>query len=224
MEPYHIVLADDHAMVRHGIKRIIEETRHLKIIGEASDGLELLNLLKKIQPHMVILDISMPNLRGLEATKEIKFLYPHIKVLILSMHKNNGYLKQAVAAGCDGYILKEDADEQLFTAIDIIRKGKTFISHLFSDDSLDAQQETTLAPKDSLEDSGQLTARERQVLQLVAEGKANKEIADLLFLSVRTVEHHRANIMRKLKLRRTADLLQYAIKEGYVVCDLYNES
>ncbi len=216
MEPYHIILADDHVMVRHGIKRIIEETQHLKIIAEVSDGLELLDLLKKVQPQMVILDISMPNLSGLEATREIKSIYPHIKVLILSMHKNDGYLKHALGAGCDGYLLKEDADEQLFTAIDVIRKGRTFISHLFSDDSLTSQREKTMKLQHSNEDSGQLTARERQVLKLVAGGRASKEIAELLFLSVRTVEHHRANIMRKLNLRKTADLLQYAIKEGYV--------
>lgn len=224
MEPYHIVLADDHAMVRHGIKRIIEETQHLKIIAEASDGLELLNILRKVQPQMVILDISMPNLRGLEATREIKNVYPHVKVLILSMHKNDGYLRHALEAGCDGYLLKEDADEQLLTAIDLIRKGKTFVSHLFSNDSFAAQQEKTPDPAHSDDDSGQLTARERHVLQLVAEGKANKEIAELLFLSVRTVEHHRANIMRKLNLRKTAELLQYAIKEGYVVFAHYDES
>ncbi|NTV42098.1 MAG: response regulator transcription factor [Syntrophobacteraceae bacterium] len=224
MEPYHIVLADDHAMVRHGIKRIIEETQNLKIIGEASDGLELLNVLKKVQPHMVILDISMPNLRGLEATREIKCLYPDMRVLILSMHKNDGYLKHALAAGCDGYLLKEDADEQLFSAIEEIRSGKVYISPLFSSEPMEMEQEKTRKPHRCLEDCGQITARERQVLQLVAEGKANKEIAELLFLSVRTVEHHRANIMRKLNFRRTTDLLQYAIKEGYVVYDLYNES
>ena len=132
---YKIILADDHALVRKGIKRVIEEDPHLQVIGEAGDGLELLEILKKIQPQpdLVVCDIAMPRLRGLEACLRLKKLYPHIKVLILSMHKSKEYLAQAKAAGVDGYVLKEDADMALYTAIQAIRVGKTFFSKLISD-------------------------------------------------------------------------------------------
>jgi DNA-binding NarL/FixJ family response regulator len=132
---YKIILADDHALVRKGIKRVIEEDPHLQVIGEAGDGLELLEILEKIQPQpdLVVCDIAMPRLRGLEACLRVKKLYPHIKVLILSMHKSREYLNQAKAAGVDGYVLKDDADTALYSAIQAIRRGKTFFSSLISD-------------------------------------------------------------------------------------------
>jgi DNA-binding NarL/FixJ family response regulator len=128
-----IVLADDHILVRQGVKRILQEDPHLKVIGEAGDGLELMELLEKVTPNLVILDISMPRLRGLEAAARIKMLYPEIKVLILSMHRNREYLEQALACGVDGYLLKEDADLSLHTAIETVCAGKTFISPLLND-------------------------------------------------------------------------------------------
>ena len=127
---FKIVLADDHVLVRRGIKRIIEEDGDLKVVAEAGDGLELLELLQKISPDLVICDIAMPRLRGLEACARVKKLYPHIKVLILSMHKSKQYLRQAMAAGVEGYLLKEDADTALSTAIQAIRSGKTYFSPL----------------------------------------------------------------------------------------------
>ena len=132
---YKIILADDHALVRKGIKRVIEEDANLQVIGEAGDGLELLELLDGIQPQpdLVVCDIAMPRLRGLEACLRVKKLYPHIKVLILSMHKSQEYLAQAKAAGVDGYVLKDDADMALYTAIQEIRNGKRFFSSLISD-------------------------------------------------------------------------------------------
>lgn len=215
MGAYEIILADDHTMVRQGIKRILEEFGHYRIIAEAANGIDLLNLLKKMQPRMVIVDISMPKLRGLEVAREIKRLYPHIKVLILSMHKNDAYLNQTLAVGCDGYLLKEDADKELVTAIETIKRDQIYVSQLFG--NLTGELHSLEREPPSVEqDSGQLTSREQQVLQLVAEAKSNKEIADLLFISVRTVEHHRASIMRKLNFRKTANLFQYAVKEGYL--------
>ena len=132
---YKIILADDHALVRKGIRRVIEEDPSLQVVGEASDGLELLELLEKVQPQpdLVVCDIAMPRLRGLEACLRVKKHYPHIKVLILSMHKSKEYLAQAKSAGVDGYVLKEDADTALHTAIHEIRRGKTFFSALISD-------------------------------------------------------------------------------------------
>ena len=127
MSPYFLVLADDHVMFRKGVKRIITEVDDFEVIGEANDGRELLDLLKKTSPHMIILDISMPNLRGLEATREIKQIYPHIKILLLTMHKKKEFIQQAMAAGADGYLLKEDADTELLKAVKTIREGNKFI-------------------------------------------------------------------------------------------------
>jgi DNA-binding NarL/FixJ family response regulator len=215
MHPYRIVLADDHIMLREGLKRIIKEVDDIEVVGEASDGLELLDLLKKLAVHMVILDISMPNLRGIEATREIKMIRPDVKVLILTMHKNKEYLYHAISAGAEGYLLKEDADTELITAIERIQRGGNYISPLlFEELTIDDMVKTRLGKhKPPLES---LTTREREILKLIAEGKSNKEIADLLFISIRTVEHHRANLMEKLNLKKTADVVKYAIYKGYI--------
>jgi DNA-binding NarL/FixJ family response regulator len=133
MSHYQIVLADDHVLVRQGIKRIIEENGRMKVVGEAGDGLELLEILREIHPDIVILDISMPRLRGLEAAERIKKLYPDIRILILSMHRSKEYLRQALAAGVDGYMLKEDADVALYSAIETICSGNKFVSPLLED-------------------------------------------------------------------------------------------
>lgn len=204
MDKYRIVLADDHAMVRQALKRLIEGERDLEVIGEAGDGIELLSLLNTVLPDMIILDISMPNLRGIEAVHAIKMKCREVKVLILTMHKE--YLHQALCAGADGYLLKEDADRELFSAIENIRTGKTHLSPRL-------QGETAVAWASSLD---VLSLREREVLKLVAEGKANKTIAEILYISVRTVESHRASILAKLHLRSTADLVKYAIQKGYI--------
>lgn len=200
-------------LFRQGIKRILEEMDDIEIVGEANDGLELLNLLKKLTPHMVVLDISMPNLRGIEATHEIKVINPAIKVLILTMHKSKDYLYHAISAGAEGYVLKEDADTDLFSAIKRIRKGKTYISSILSEELTDDLVQVCRGKHKIPSDP--LTLREREVIKLVAEGKTNKEIAHLLFVSVRTVEKHRANIMRKAKLKSTPELVKYAIEKGY---------
>jgi len=133
MATYNIVLADDHILVRQGIKKIIQEDDDMRVVGEAGDGIELLEILEKITPDMVILDITMPRMKGLPAAEKIKRLYPKIKVLILSMHRSKEYLHQALAVGADGYLLKEDADVALFAAIETLRQGKTFISPLLQE-------------------------------------------------------------------------------------------
>ena len=213
MNPYQIILADDHLMFRKGIKRIIEDSKNLLVIGEAGDGLQLLELLKKAKPDMVILDISMPKLRGLEATHEIKTRYPGIKILILTMHRNKEYLLQALSAKADGYLLKEDTDTQLIAAIESIRAGKIFLSHLMSEDLSQNLLGFIEKTDPSLDET--LSTREKEVLTLLTEGKSNKEIADLLYISTRTVEHHRASINNKLKVKNIADLVKYAIRKGY---------
>ncbi len=213
VNPYRIVLADDHLMFRNGIKRIIAESKELLVIGETRDGLELLNLLKNTDTDMVILDISMPRLRGLEATREIKTIYPEVKVLILSMHKSKEYLLQALSARADGYLLKEDTDEELFSAIETIRKEKIYLSPQLSEEV--KQNLLDFVLRKGKFDQETLSIREKEVLTLLAEGKSNKEIADLLFISSRTVGHHRASINKKLNIKNIVDLIKYAIRKGY---------
>jgi DNA-binding NarL/FixJ family response regulator len=203
-------------MVRHGLRRIIEEMPDLEIIGEAGCGLELLSLLDKLTPDMVIVDISMPMLRGIEATREIKAIHPNVKALIFTMHKSKEYFYQAISAGADGYLLKEDADTELSSAIKTIRRGKIYVSPLLSEELTEDWAQISRGKSKIPFDWDPLTTREKEVLKLIAEGKSNKEIASLLFISFRTVERHRANIMEKLNIKRTADLVKYAIQKGYV--------
>jgi len=207
------VLADDHKMFRLGVKKIIDETEDLEVVGEVGDGLQLLRLLKKSTPQMVILDISMPNLRGIEAAREVKIINPDIKILILTMHKNKEYLYHCLSAGAEGYLLKEDTDTELFSAIETIRQGGIYVSPFLSMDvAVDLAQIHTGTQRPPLE---RLTVREREVLTLIAGGKSRREIAELLFISVHTVGHHRANIMKKLNFKRSTDLIKYAIEKGY---------
>ena len=214
--PFSILLADDHVMFRRGVRRIIQGINDVEVVGEASDGFELLELLKKTSPQLVILDISMPNLRGLEATREIKIIDPAVKVLILTMHKDKEYLYHAFSAGAEGYLLKEDADSELISAIDTLRRGGTYISPLLSTQLADLFMQKSRPGAEPLTGPREpLTTREREIIKLIAEGKSSKEVADLLFISSRTVQHHRANIMRKLNLKKTADLVKYALQKGY---------
>jgi DNA-binding NarL/FixJ family response regulator len=213
MPPYRIILADDHAMLREGIARLINAAKGLQIVGEASDGLMLLKLLHHTTPDMVILDVSMPGLRGIEAAQEIRKTYPGVAILFLSMHKKKEYLHLALATGAKGYILKEDSGSELIQAIAEIRRGKTYLSRLFMKDvPADFIPSESSAPGSPQEP---LTAREKQVLQLIAEGKTSKEIGALLFISIHTVHSHRKNIKNKLDLRKNADLVRYAIEKGY---------
>ncbi|MGB8991105.1 MAG: response regulator transcription factor [Desulfobaccales bacterium] len=212
---YNIVLAEDHGLVREGIKKIIEAIPGLRVVGEVGDGLELLKLLKGLQVDMVILDITMPSLPGIEATREIKKAYPAVKVLILTMHKKKEYLNNAIAAGVDGYLLKEDAPKELLTAMDTIREGMIYVSPLLSSDLANlyfqSQRHTAAEP------AAPLSPREIEIIKLIAEGKSSKEIAEILFLSFRTIQNHRTKIMRKLNLKKNTDLVRYAIREGYTV-------
>ncbi len=209
-----IVLADDHAMLRQGIKKIIEGEDNLEVVGEVSDGLELIDFLNNNRVNLVLLDISMPNVRGIEAVTEVRRSQPGVKVLMLTMHNNKEYLYAAIAAGADGYLLKENSDEELLAAIDQVMLGETYISSTlaadFSEDLMKFYRKNKKLPFEHL------TNREREILKMVAEGNTSREIGDLLYISLRTVEHHRANIMRKMKFRSVADLIKYALDKGYV--------
>jgi len=203
MDPYLIVLADDHMMFRQGVRRILEEIPAFRVTGEVKDGLELLRLLQAAPPHLVILKRS----------------HPDMKVLILTMHKDKEYLYHALGAGADGYILKEDADDELVAAIESIRKGNVYISSLLSSQvsQLIVQSSRSTSPTaEDLSKTEPLSNREREVLKLIAEAKSSKEIADLLCISIRTVQHHRSNIMKKLDIKKSTDLVKYAIRKGYV--------
>jgi len=216
MAPYRIVLADDHVLLRQGVRKIIEAVGDLEVIGEASDGLELLSLLRRVSPQLVLLDISMPHLRGIEAIREIRAVHPGVKILMLTMHKDRTYLVEALRAGADGYLLKEDADQQLFAAIQKIRQGKSYVSPKLSDDMAETWAQTLRGDTGLAPHADPLTLRERQILKLTAEGRSSKEIAEDLCISHRTVEHHRANITSKLRLKGTAELVRYALSKGYI--------
>jgi DNA-binding NarL/FixJ family response regulator len=211
---YRVVLADDHLLFREGMKLLIERMPDVEVVGEAGDGLELLRLLKEVAPDMAIIDIAMPNLRGIEAAREIKMSHPRTKVLILTMHKSKEYLYHSISAGADGYLLKEDSDVELLSAIDKIRNGETYVTRILAGELAEDLSQIYLGKRPIPQES--LTTREREVLKMVSEGKSNNETAALLSISVRTVENHRANIMKKLKLKKTADLVRYAVKEGLI--------
>jgi DNA-binding NarL/FixJ family response regulator len=210
MAAYSVVLADDHTMFREGVKKIFERMEDVTVSAEAGDGLELLELLKTFSPDLVVLDISMPNLRGLEAIREIKRAYPKVKVLVLTMHKKKEFIRQALRDGANGFLLKEDAGGELIRAVETIRNGGIHLSSLLGGTLL-----LNLAlEKDQKE---VLTTREREVLKLLAEGKRTNEIAAALYISPYTVRRHRSNIMEKLNIKTLADLLKYAISADYII-------
>jgi len=211
---YRVILVEDHVLVREGIKKIIQDLPGVQVVGEAADAQELLKLLKRVPLDLVILDISMPGLSGLEAAREIKGSHAGIKVLILTMHRVPEYLKDALAAGADGYLLKEDAARELVKALDAVRQGRLYVSPLLAGELAQLYVQSRREPTGPAIPS--LTPREIQVIKLIAAGKSSREIAALLFLSFRTVQNHRAKIMRKLNLRKSTDLVKYAILQGFV--------
>ena len=211
---YSIVLAEDHVLVREGIKSLIDGTPGLAVVGEAGDGIALLRLLEKIQPRMVILDIAMPGMRGLEAAREIQARHPRIQVLFLSMYRRREFLSMAFAAGAKGYLLKEDTSRELIAAIEEIRKGRTYLSHKLA---LEFPTEIIGICQGNVKiEPDPLTRREREVLKLIAEGLTDREISAKLFISLRTAQRHHSNIRQKLNLKRTADIIKYAIARGYI--------
>lgn len=211
---YRILLADDHALIRHGIRNLISNNPALEVIGEVGDGEELLEYLKTEIPDLLILDISMPKLTGIEAVSKVKKLYPQIKILMLTMHKNKQYFYHAMSAGADGYLMKEDSDEELLLAIKRIQSGKSYLSPYlsqdFADDVISAYRNNRSSPFETL------TKREREVLNLVVEGHTSKVMAEMLHLSPRTIDHHRANLLRKFDMKNSVDLVNFAVRNGFV--------
>jgi DNA-binding NarL/FixJ family response regulator len=212
VQPYRILLADDHIIFREMITKSLQGIPGLEIVGEVGDGLELLASIKTLKPHLIILDISMPRLSGLEAAAEIKRRHPKIKILLLTMHRSKDYLSRALELGVDGYLLKENAFHDLITAIETIREGKKYISTLITQQMMNYVRKKSRPKPDDFEP---LSAREIEVLKYFAEGKSDKDIAELLKISQATVRVHGANIKKKLSMRQTADLVKYALRRGY---------
>jgi DNA-binding NarL/FixJ family response regulator len=206
--PYRIILADDHVMFRQGIRNLIEKIAGFQISGEVNDGLELLEILRVSLPDLIILDIAMPRLRGLEALREVKKHYPRVKILILTMHDNEEFVRQAVTGKADGFILKEEPGSELIQAIKDIRVGKKYFSPRLSG--------ALLSFVGAEEPAEVISTREKEVLQCLARGMSTQDISDSLYISIHTVRRHRYNIMQKLKLRSTTDLIKYAISKGYI--------
>jgi two-component system, NarL family, response regulator NreC len=211
MPRYHIALAEDHIMIRETIKKCIEEVPDLQVVGEFSEGTEVLQFLKHSVPNMLILDLHMPQLNGIEATKIIKSLYPEIKILILTMHKSNVHLTEAIKAGADGYILKENALADLIFAINTIRTGNRYVSSLVLDQVMDL---ISRKQEDDL-----LTKREKEILILLAEGKSSKQVAQILGISFTTVNNYRMRIKKKLGSSIATELTKYALQKGYVTLE-----
>jgi len=215
MKKIRVLLADDHTLMRRGLRLIVEQQPDLVVAGEAEDGRQAVALSASLKPDVAVLDIGMPNLNGIEAAKQITDGESGAAVVILSMHADETYILRALRAGARGYLLKDSAESDLVRAIRSVAEGKSFfspaVSKVMLEDYVKKLQRT--GSEDSYD---LLTPREREILQLVAEGKSNKEVANLLHLSVYTVETHRANIMEKLKLKSVPELILYAVRKGII--------
>lgn len=215
MNQIRIVLADDHTVIRSGLKLLLERQPDLVVVGEAENGRQALELAARLSPAVMVLDIAMPLLNGIEATRQIAAAHPAISVVILSMHSDEGYVMRALNAGAKAYLLKDSAEADLIRAVRAVQDGKSFFSPAVSRMLLEdyVRQMKQKGAEDSYE---LLTNREREVLQLIAEGKANKEISALLNLSLHTVETHRTHILQKLNLHSVPELILYAVRKGMI--------
>jgi len=215
MRKIRILLADDHKLMRSGLRLLIEQQTDLSVVGEAGDGREAVSMAKSLRPDVTVMDIGMPNLNGIEASHQITHSHPEIAVVMLSMHADESYVLRALKAGAKGYLLKDSAEADLIRAVRAVAGGKSFFSPVVSKVLLDDYMRKL--KRSGAEDAYDLlTPREREILQLVAEGKSNKEVANLLNLSVYTVETHRSNIMQKLNLRGIPELILYAVRKGII--------
>ncbi len=210
-----IMIADDHTIVRQGMRKLLETYPELQVIGESQDGDETVELAKQLLPEIIIMDISMPGLNGLEATRQLKKRLPQIKILILTMHAEKEYIFKILQSGASGYLLKGSAIEELITAIHAVDRGESYLSPPISKSII--EEYVGGGPNTrSTTQSQPLTTREREVLQLIAEGHTSKSIATYLSLSSKTIETHRSHIMQKLNIHNAAGLIRYAIQKGWV--------
>jgi DNA-binding NarL/FixJ family response regulator len=218
MAPFRILLADDHEVVRAGLRALLEEQNGWEVVAEAVDGREAVEKAGKLKPDVVVIDIAMPSLNGLEAVRQIVKAVPHTKVLVLTMYDSDPLIQQVLQAGARGYLLKSDAGRDLVSAIDALRRNKTFFTPKVSQMVLEGYLDKS--PREKEEEgepeSLRLTSRQREIVQLLAEGKSSKEVAAVLGLSVKTAETHRANIMRKLDCHSVTELVRYAIRNHII--------
>lgn len=210
-----IVIAEDHTILRAGLRALLSTRKNIEVVGEAGDGREAVRIVDKLLPDLVLMDLSMPKMNGMEAIREIKNHNPQIRIIALTVHKSDEYVLATLEAGADGYILKDASQSELFLAIQYVMEGKVYLSPSISAKIVDVYLGNREGEKKHLI-LDTLTHREKEILKLIAEGNKNKNIADQLFISVKTVEKHRSNLMKKLDLHNTAALTTYAIKKKII--------
>jgi two-component system, NarL family, response regulator NreC len=209
-----VLLADDHKIFRDGLRTLIENEAGIEVVGEADNGRTAKKLAEKLIPNVIVMDVSMSDMNGIEATRQIRSTLPNTKVLALSMHSDRRFVLGMIEAGASGYLLKDCAFDELVSAIHQVNAGNTYLSPGIADIVVKGYLGKSVSP--STEKSNSLTSREREVLQLIAEGLSTKEIASHILLSIKTIETHRRNIMEKLNIRSIAELTKYAIREGMI--------
>lgn len=218
MNNISVLVAEDHTIVRQGLRSILEKEFSIDVSGEAKDGKDVVEKVGRLNPDIVLMDINMPLLNGIDATRQIKKEFPGVKIIMLSMHSSEEYIFQSFKAGASGYLVKQTADTELISAIQMVHQGNYFlnssISRTLVQDYL--QKNDLVKSQDSLE---KLTDREREILQLIAEGCSNRKIAEHLYISVKTVETHKANLMEKLDIHNIAELTKYALRKGITSLD-----
>jgi DNA-binding NarL/FixJ family response regulator len=223
MKPIRVILADDHALVRAGFRALLDSLEGVEVVGEAGDGRQALRLVETNRPDLILMDISMPELNGLDAVTQVGRAYPQVRVIILSMHSNEEYVLQALKAGAAGYLLKDAGISELELAVRAVGRGETYLSPAVSRGVIDAYLQRLGSPPETgaalATPGAKLTPRQREVLQLIAEGRTTQEIAGRLQVGVKTVETHRAQLMERLDIHDVAGLVRYAIRIGLVTPD-----
>ena len=218
MSNISVLVAEDHTIVRQGLRSILQKEFSIDVSGEAEDGKEVVEKVCHLNPDVVLMDISMPNLNGIDATRQIKKNFPEVKVIILSMHSSEEYIYQSFKAGASGYLIKQTADTELISAIQMVHRGDYFLNSSISKTLVQDYMGKTelMKSEDSLQN---LTGREREILQLISEGCSNRKIAGHLYISIKTVESHKANLMEKLDIHSIAELTKYALRKGITSLD-----
>lgn len=216
MSPIQLVIADNHTLVRAGLRSLVEDIDGVEVVGEAENGREALQLVETLNPQIVLMDIAMPEMNGLEATARIAREFPQVRVIILSMHANEEYVYQALRSGASGYLLKDSGTEELDLALRAIARGETYLCPAVSKYVVSDYVRRLGQDQNPLD---QITPRQREILQLIAEGKSTKDIAGILYISTKTVETHRSQLMDRLDIHDIAGLVRYAIRIGLVVLE-----